>query len=386
MKTRVNTYDSGKAKITVSVDLKIVRKAHDLGINISKACENTLKTMIDALEPTNKQKPFLDRTSFGKEGLMAGGVGFEPTTPNLGANPNSGLNWTSFKEYLKKKNYRGYYSSQLFNDAMQYSDCLFSRDLSRVKALPKQQTANILKALSALSKYIGQYQEYLELVKAYGLTWMGRSADDLIIDRLNKTSDPEEIWNWIKTVKQVWPESSEFMDLLSVTGLRYSEAIHSYNLIVKLSREKTLSKKYYNVKTGFLEHFRFKETFIRSCKKAFISYVPLELLESIGKNEPIPRDYAIRKILARRHVPQRFSDVRELNGSFMTEYLKEVEIDVLHGRVTGSVFRVHYLNVNLLNSLRARAMKGSQVILSKISITTGIPIKAEVRQLEDNSD
>jgi hypothetical protein len=315
---------------------------------------------------------------------VAGGEGFEPSTPNLGATKKT-VDWEEFRRFLDSKNYRGHYGSQLFNSALRFSDCYVSNDLTRVKQLQPSARANIVKALSALAKFQGRGEEYKKLIKNYGLTWTGRSADDLIIDRMTKTDDPEEIWSWIRTVKTVKPELSEFMDLLAVTGLRFTEAYNSYNLIIQLTREKTFFEKYYNMKTGFLEHFRYRDLFIRSCKKAFISYVPLELLEAIGAKTPIQRPYEIRKILARRHVAQRFSDVRELNGSFLTKYLKEVEIDVMAGRVSGSVFKVHYLNVNLLTDLKARAAKGAAEILSKIAVNPEIHAysdQKEVRKIE----
>ena len=40
---------------TIRIDAKILKKAQELGINISKACENALKLYIQALENANKQ-------------------------------------------------------------------------------------------------------------------------------------------------------------------------------------------------------------------------------------------------------------------------------------------------------------------------------------------
>jgi hypothetical protein len=255
---------------------------------------------------------------------------------------------------------------------------LFSRDLSRIKQLPPGKVSRVLKALSALSKFLGCHDDFKKLIKNFGLTWCGRSADDLIIDRLTKTEDPEEIWQWIRDVKDCRPGFSDFMDFISVTGLRLSEAVNSYNLIIKFSRENTLAEKYYNVKTGFLEHYRFKETFIRSSKKAYVSFVPLELLERIGAKEPIPRIYTIRKALAKRHVPQRFSDIRELHATFLIKWLSETEVDTIQGRVTGSVFKIHYWNVKLVTELKQKLSAASKEILAKINVEIEQNLKVDI--------
>jgi len=184
---------------------------------------------------------------------------------------------------------------------------------------------------------------------------------------LNARREPDDVFKWIRDVKEACPDYSVFMDFIAVTGLRLSEAIHSYNLIVQLSKENFLAEKYYNVNTAFLEHYRFKETFIRSCKKAFLSYVPLELLDLIGKQRIINENHLKNKALERKHIPQRFSDVRENHASFTTKWLRPEEIDLLHGRVTGSVFMVHYYNPNLVTDLRSRVSQAAQAILLKVN-------------------
>ena len=278
------------------------------------------------------------------------------------------VDWQAFQSAIMARKYRGHYGTNILNYAMQFGDCLLSQDLSKVKQLPQGRIPHCLKSLSLLSKFLGCHDEFKKLVSSYGLTWVARSADDLIIDRLNKTNDPEEIWNWIKQAKDCRPENALFMDFVTVTGLRFTEAFHAYNLIIQFTREKNLFEKYYNVNTGFLEHFRFKDLFIRTSKKAYISYVPLEMLEQIGTRKQIPRSYSIQKNLARRHVPQRFGDVRELYASFMVKYLKETEIDVLSGRVSGSVFKVHYFNIKLVSDLKQRLSQAAAEILSKIAV------------------
>jgi len=41
-------------KTTVKVDKKLVKKAHEVGLNASKICENALERAIDAIEGSSK--------------------------------------------------------------------------------------------------------------------------------------------------------------------------------------------------------------------------------------------------------------------------------------------------------------------------------------------
>src|SRR3989304_4801237 len=286
--------------------------------------------------------------------MGAGPLGFEPRAFSLEAPMEMGVaDWNRFRDSLEAKKYRGSYASTVFNYAQRFSDCLFKRDLSKIRELSQSRSSQVLKALSHLAKFLGCYEDYKGLIKNYGLHWVGRSTDDLIIDRLTRTDDPEEVWRWIRDVKEARPELCEFMDLMAVTGLRFIEAFNSFNLIATLTKEKKLTEKYYDVKTGFLEHFRFKETFIRSSKKAFISYVPIELLEAIGAQDPIPSQYSISRRIEKRHLPIRFSDIRELYGTFAAKWLRPEEVDFISGR-TSSVYLKHYYNPKWVTDLRQR--------------------------------
>jgi intergrase/recombinase len=147
------------------------------------------------------------------------------------------------------------------------------------------------------------------------------------------------------------------MDLLAVTGLRLNEVVESHNLIIDLSGQGRLGE-YYKADRRVLEHFRFKETFIRGSKKVFISFVPAELVDRIIRGQRL--DYCrFQKPVARKLGGVRFADVRELHGTLMTKWLRESEIDFLHGRVSSSVFMRHYFNPAWIGDLEDRALDGA---------------------------
>lgn len=224
-----------------------------------------------------------------------------------------------------------------------------------------------MKALAALAKFTGVYEDWRVLLKNYGLSWVGRSADDIIIGRLNGVENPEEIWMWIKTVKEARSQLESFLDLMVVSGLRFVEVVNSVNLISSLTRENKLAT-YYSQERCALEHYRFKEIFLRNTKKAFVSFVPEQLIGKIGEAEKLPDYGRVKKLVQKRGLPLRFGDIREAHGTFMTEYLKESEINFLHGRATSGVFMQHYFNPALIADLRARAFQGIAEIQEQVKV------------------
>jgi len=180
-------------------------------------------------------------------------------------------------------------------------------------------------------------------------------ADDIIINRLTKTVDSNEIFEWVKAVKREKPDLTDFMDFMAITGLRFNEALESYNLIIELAQERKL-KQYYNEDKEVLEHFRFKEIFIRRTKKAFISFVSKALIEAVSRKKPLTYSYAIS--VRKKGFRLRFGDIREAHATFLTKYLRESEIDFLQGRVSASVFMRNYFNPALISDLKTRVFRG----------------------------
>ena len=353
----------GKKHVSLLIDQETFEKARALGINVSKACENYLKQLIDAIENANQ----LNRQKISDPATAGSGMvrppGFEPGSSTW---QTAKIDWIMFKEYVEK-DHRPRVAQQICSNAENYAVCLLNRDLSVLQGMSAAKRSNILKSLSSLAKFLGVYEEWRQLVRSYGFKWVGKSADDLIIERLNRVADPEEVWRWIRDVKVARPDLAEFMDLMALTGLRLVEGVCSYNLIIKLSREGKLDS-YYIHEHGALEHYRFKELFIRKSKKAFVSFVPTELVSAISKKEILTSADAVQKLVQKRGLPLRFADIREAHGTFMTKFLKPSEIDFLHGRVTSSVFMQHYFNPALIGDLRERAFKGITEILEKVKI------------------
>ena len=247
--------------------------------------------------------------------------------------------------------------------AKKYSHFLLKRDFSELNTFSNCKRNHVLKALSALAKFLGMYEEFKGLMKSYGLKWSSVKAEDLIISRLTNANGNSTIFKWISEVKSELPKLEVFLDFVLVSGLRYNESIRAYNLIIELAKEGKLSE-YYNEENGVLEHFRFKQHFIRRTKKAFISFIPKQLIERISKSERL--DWCqIQNWIKRKDLRLKFSDVREFWATYMTKHLRQPEIDFLQGRVSASVFMRNYFNPILIVDLRVRVFQGIREIQTK---------------------
>ena len=75
----------GKKRMTsIRIDGEIIDRAKEIGLNISKTCENALKDAIEALEQrktkTTTNEGYTDARSASQQHRMVGRAGFEPAT------------------------------------------------------------------------------------------------------------------------------------------------------------------------------------------------------------------------------------------------------------------------------------------------------------------
>jgi len=311
-----------KKLTSMRIEEEILNEAKELGLNVSKTCEYLLKLYINALKTANKQ--IFSNLRINEE-----------RTSSL---DEINVDWEDFEDWLLKD-----HKLRVAKDIVSYAKkyhYLLKRDFSEIKKLTDGKRKHVLKSLSALSKYLGIYEDFRKLIINYGVSWIGKSSADLLIDRLTKICNSDEVFNWIKKVKQQIPHLRTFMDFIAITGLRLNEAIDSYNLIIKLSRQNKLSE-YYNEKNETLEHFKFKETFIRRTKKAFVSFIPKEFIIRITNDNSLKSYHSIKKTVQNKVGKQKFGDIREIHATYLTKYLKQPEIDFLHGRI-GLSFHISF--------------------------------------------
>ena len=73
-----------KVKVTLLMDDEVVKKGKNLGLNLSKVCENALIDMIKRIESPKGDTGTGNRTAKCEREDVAGPGGFEPSTPDLG--------------------------------------------------------------------------------------------------------------------------------------------------------------------------------------------------------------------------------------------------------------------------------------------------------------
>ena len=245
----------------------------------------------------------------------------------------------------------------IVNCAKKYCELLLNEDFSEFCGFSVSKRRHVLAAFANLSRFLGRYEDFKRLLKEYGLKWESTKVEDLLISRLSKAESDVSVLEWAKTVRERFPRFAVFIEFVTVSGLRLVEALDSYNLIIDLNQKGRLTE-YYKAEKESLEHFRFKEIFIRNNKKAFLSFVPRELIEKVSTQKEKFTASLIYDCIKRQGVKPRFNDLREYYATFMTRFLSQSEIDFLQGRVSGSVFMRNYFNPALISDLKERVFNG----------------------------
>ena len=347
-----------KTRTSILIESEILKQAQKIGINVSAFTEYALTQTLNQIQNLSFSRGFLSE----KEKVECGR---RDLNPGRQRGKMTSVDWDGFRDWLLR-NHKPHTVVSMVSYAKQYAHLLESFNLSDLLTVRETLRPNILKALSSLAKYLGVYEEYKKALRNYGLAWGGKQADQLLIERLTKVNNPDEVWHWVKQVKMAREELADFLDFMALTGLRLEEAVNSYNLIIKLAKKGNLNE-YYNKINSCLEHFKFKEIFIRRSKKAFVSFIPEELVSRISDNPPLKNKFGIQKRVKLANLKLRFADIREAHASVLTRHLSPSEIDFLHGRIGTSVFMQNYFNPALISDLKQRVFKAIAEIETKIS-------------------
>ena len=273
--------------------------------------------------------------------------------------------WEAFRTWLRKTHARRN-ANDLLRVARKYHRILWEpSEASQLLNLSDSNRRLTMAALANLSKFLGMYKVWKGIVKDSGLKWSSGRSEDLIIQRLAKAQNTDHIVDWVRSVKDAVPALSVFVDFTVASGIRFVESVSSFNLIIDLSRQGHLSQ-YYTAERALLEHYKFKDLFIRRGKKVFISFVPRDMIAAVQECSQFTSD-AISSRIKRAKLSSRFGDIREFWASYMTKHLRQSEIDFLQGRISASVFMRNYFNPAWITDLKQRTLKGTADILAKIN-------------------
>jgi len=191
--------------------------------------------------------------------------------------------------------------------------------------------------------------QFKERIKDYGIKWTTFSSIDSFLRILN--SNNKDILTWYQKATNVLNnDCSTYLKFLITSGLRPNEGIESFNLI------RTKLDEYYNEELGTLEHFRFKETFLRNTKNAFITIIPKAFMMEIAKKNKVTYSM-VKKKLQRNNLPIELNELRDYYATFMVRHgLIKEEVDLLQGRIGKSIFVRHYWSP-AIKELKQRVFK-----------------------------
>jgi intergrase/recombinase len=150
------------------------------------------------------------------------------------------------------------------------------------------------------------------------------------------------------------PNEQTLLRLLVLSGVRKEEAITAFNKIRELGIDRL--HEYYNKENKALEHFRYRESFLRTTKNVYLSIIPESLTLEIC-NSQIVTYPAILKRLKNNSLRCRLNELRDYYGTFMVRHgLIREEVDLLQGRIPPSIFIRHYWSPSF-TELRDRTLK-----------------------------
>jgi intergrase/recombinase len=106
-----------------------------------------------------------------------------------------------------------------------------------------------------------------------------------------------------------------FEEFLLHSGLRVSEGMASFNLIINLASENKLSEDYYE-NLACLCHFKCPKLFIRGTKITYITFVSKDFLNQIAQSETVTYE-SIRKRLEHSGKSMNFNEIRDYFGTHL---------------------------------------------------------------------
>ncbi|MEM4806712.1 MAG: integrase [Nitrososphaerota archaeon] len=212
------------------------------------------------------------------------------------------------------------------------------KDPSPLLSLIGKRRLRAMKAISNLSKFLGFYDEWRKMIRAYGLKWSEGGFSFMTFFSQPFPVLLNECREMIKILNGRFENEIHFM---SLSGLRPSEAL----LAIKVFHEK--GEAYLNERLMVLEHYKFPEIFFRGrSKKTFITILDEKLLEALQRSKPI--SYNMLRSYIRRRSRVKLNYFRKLYATFLRQegILPEI-IDLVQGRIPSNVFFRNYFRPDI---------------------------------------
>jgi hypothetical protein len=173
--------------------------------------------------------------------------------------------WENYRQWLLKTHEESHAKS-IFLYSKRYADVLKNpSSASRLLMLTKDMRRVVMSSLSNLSKFLGVYDQWKQIIANHALKWENTNNLETFLSILN--TDFEETEAWFRKVIKVLPiDYATVLIFDYLTGLRPSEAALSCKLITELSEKNKLDQ-YLDKDLMMLQHFKFPSLFLRKSKK-----------------------------------------------------------------------------------------------------------------------
>ena len=192
------------------------------------------------------------------------------------------FDFSEFSNWVKSK-YSKSYSSTILCYSKRYSQLVTSTNIRELDMLPDTIKNNAIKSLIVLSKFLENYKEFSERLKSFDIKTKRSDSLSAFLRIFNASNS--NVMTWYNSAIPLLRDNERlFAKFLLYSGLRTSEAINSFNLIIQLSKEGKISE-YYDSELSVLCHFNYPKLFIRRTKNCYITFIRPECLRQISESE-----------------------------------------------------------------------------------------------------
>lgn len=271
----------------------------------------------------------------------------------------SNVNIKDFKQWLLANNYSPSTIANTMPSAKKYGYILKTNSYNDLENFKPHTKTNIIKALIRLSKFLGCYETMKTQSKQHDIKLYNGNSYDSFLRILNSNTNQNDGIDYYKQVKAVVRDNEQlFLKFLLYSGLRVSEAIQSFNLIIDLARIGKLDE-YYNKELKALIHMQYKQ-FNRKTKKATLTFIKPKFLSEIAISSQVGY-HRLRKRLEKHKFPLKLKCFRRYqNTLLLTNGLSEIEVNLISVRINGILLK-HYFTPKL-DKLSTEVFKALETI------------------------
>lgn len=263
--------------------------------------------------------------------------------------------WSGFQNHLRQFNCQKTLYSRI-SYTKRYHHLLISENFNELYNISKDKRNHVVKALSALSKYLGTYDRWKENVKRYNLKWSsGFDGLESFKRIMNSENNLESITAAMKDAQNDQRIPKGYRNIIRfclLTGLMADEAISSISII----HNENLRPRYFSDDNSVIRHYEFPDIFIRKTKKAYISVINKDIID-IALSCPNVNINTFRSFIARRRIALNMKLGRKIFETYLHNKRIEPEIiDLIQGRISSSVFVNHYYrpDINVIITKRIK--------------------------------